>query len=52
MIWILRNCWQKSGEDYKEQLEEEIELLDGASAEFDMDLVSKGQLSPVFSDLR
>ena len=29
------------GEDYKEQLEEEIELLDGASAEFDMDLVSK-----------
>ena len=32
----------------KEQLEEEIELLDGASAEFDMDLVSKGQLSPVF----
>ena len=40
------------GEDYKEQLEEEIELLDGASAEFDMDLVSKGQLSPVFSDLR
>ena len=23
------------GEDYKEQLEEEIELLDGASAEFD-----------------
>ena len=36
------------GEDYKEQLEEEIELLDGASAEFDMDLVSKGQLSPVF----
>lgn len=39
------------GEDYKEQLEEEIELLDGASAEFDMDLVSKGQLSPVFSVL-
>ena len=36
------------GEDYKEQLEEEIELLDGASAEFDMDLVSKGELSPVF----
>ena len=27
---------------------EEIELLDGASAEFDMDLVSKGELSPVF----
>ena len=29
-------------------LEEEIELLDGASAEFDMELVSKGELSPVF----
>ena len=27
---------------------EEIELLDGASAEFDMDLVTKGELSPVF----
>lgn len=36
------------GQDYKDQLLEEIELLDGASAEFDMDLVSKGQLSPVF----
>lgn len=36
------------GEDYKAVLEEEIELLDGASAEFDMELVSKGELSPVF----
>ena len=27
---------------------EEIELLDGASAEFDQELVSKGELSPVF----
>ena len=27
---------------------EEVELLDGASAEFDLDLVSKGELSPVF----
>lgn len=36
------------GSDYKAQLLEEIELLDGASAEFDMDLVSKGKLSPVF----
>ena len=34
--------------DQKAQLLEEIELLDGASAEFDMDLVTKGQLSPVF----
>ena len=34
------------GEAAKEKLLEEIELLDGASAEFDMDLVSKGELSP------
>lgn len=32
----------------KETLEEEIELLDGAAAEFDQELVSKGELSPVF----
>lgn len=36
------------GEEQKAQLLEEIELLDGASAEFDMELVSKGELSPVF----
>ncbi len=36
------------GEDALEQLEEEIELLDGASAEFDQELVSRGELSPVF----
>ena len=30
------------------QLLEEIELLDGASAEFDQEMVSKGELSPVF----
>jgi len=35
------------GENY-EKLMEEIELLDGASAEFDMELVAKGKLSPVF----
>ncbi len=34
--------------DQKEQLEEEIELLDGASAEFDQERVSRGELSPVF----
>ena len=34
--------------DQKEQLLGEIELLDGASAEFDQDLVDKGELSPVF----
>lgn len=39
---------EEIGEDYKETLMEEIELLDGASAEFDLDLVSKGELSPVF----
>ncbi len=32
----------------KEQLMEEIELLDGASAEFSQEEVSKGQLTPVF----
>ena len=36
------------GEAAKEQLLEEIELLDGASAEFDQELVDKGELSPVF----
>ena len=36
------------GEENKAQLLEEIELLDGASAEFDQELVSKGELSPVF----
>ncbi len=34
--------------EQKEQLLEEIELLDGASAEFDQDLVNEGKLSPVF----
>lgn len=36
------------GEELKEQLIEEIELLDGASAEFDIDLIRKGELTPVF----
>lgn len=34
--------------EQKEKLSEEIELLDGAGAEFDQELVSKGELSPVF----
>ena len=34
--------------EQKEQLLEEIELLDGASAEFDQELVNQGRLSPVF----
>ena len=36
------------GEENKAQLLDEIELLDGASAEFDQELVGKGELSPVF----
>lgn len=39
------------GEKFKSQLMDEIELLDGASADFDMELVTKGELSPVFSAL-
>lgn len=39
--WIL-------GTAAKITLEDEIELMDGASAEFDQDLVDKGELSPVF----
>ena len=39
---------QVIGPEAKEKLEEEIELLDGAAAEFDQELVSKGELSPVF----
>ena len=36
------------GDDLYNQLIEEIELLDGASEEFDQEAVSKGELSPVF----
>ncbi len=36
------------GDAARAKLLEEIELLDGASAEFDMELVTKGELSPVF----
>ncbi len=36
------------GADYVEHLKEEIELLDGASAEFDLEMVQKGELTPVF----
>ncbi len=36
------------GEEPMAQLLEEVELLDGASAEFDQELVSQGKLSPVF----
>ncbi len=36
------------GEDLKAQFLEEVELLDGASAEFDMEVVQAGELTPVF----
>jgi len=36
------------GEDRKQTLMDEIELLDGASAEFDLEEVRKGELTPVF----
>jgi len=36
------------GESAMEKLQEEIELLDGASAEFDQEMVDRGELSPVF----
>ena len=36
------------GERHKNQLCDEVELLDGAAADFDMDLVRHGKLSPVF----
>lgn len=39
--WIL-------GTQARVTLDEEIELLDGAAAEFDQELVNQGQLSPVF----
>ena len=35
-------------EEQKAKLEEEIELQDGAGAELDQEMVSKGELSPVF----
>ena len=36
------------GYDFYDKLLEDIELLDGASAEFDQELVNAGELSPVF----
>ena len=36
------------GEEAKDTLFEEIELLDGASAEFDLEKVQAGELTPVF----
>ena len=39
---------EEIGDELYNQLIEEVELLDGASEELDLDAVSKGQLSPVF----
>ena len=36
------------GEEYKNILIDEIELLDGASAEFDLEEIQSGKLTPVF----
>ena len=36
------------GEDFAETLRGDVELLDGASAEFDLEAVQAGRLSPVF----
>lgn len=36
------------GEELKDKLLEDVELLDGASAEFDLDIVQAGELTPVF----
>ncbi len=39
---------EQIGEEQKELLMEEIELLDGASAEYDLDQIQAGELTPVF----
>lgn len=39
---------EQIGEEQKELLLEEIELLDGASAEYDLDQIQAGELTPVF----
>ncbi len=36
------------GDELKEQLLDEISLLDGASAEYDLDAIQRGALTPVF----
>ena len=36
------------GENFYSQLQDEIELLEGAGAEFDLDVVRQGELTPVF----
>ncbi len=38
----------KIGQDFYEKLKDDIELLDGASAEYDLDTIQAGNLTPVF----
>ncbi len=45
--WTIRRSGLHDRQDYQQQLMEDIELLDGASDEFDMER-SAGNLSPVF----
>ena len=42
------DCENAIGTSYFNQLKDDIEMLDGASDEFDQERVSKGELSPVF----
>ncbi|MCD7921146.1 MAG: peptide chain release factor 3 [Clostridiales bacterium] len=42
------NLSAEIGEDFKTQLLDDIELLDGAGIAFDQKLVSRGELSPMF----
>lgn len=39
---------EQIGEEYQAQLTDEIELLDGASAEYDLERIQAGELTPVF----
>ncbi len=39
---------ERIGFDFHDKLLEDVELLDGANAEFDQELVNAGELSPVF----
>ena len=45
---MMKHCLRKSDRAIIDKLTEDIELLDGASAEFDLEQVQAGNLSPVF----
>ena len=47
----VRHPWQRRCghfQEMKDKLYEEIELLDGASAEYDLETIRAGELTPVF----